>query len=316
MVLNNAFQPNDPVSVVLVCRNKANSLPFILYSLAKSTRKPDLVVLSDDCSDDGSPQVFKQLCEQNYLASRLVLHENDGRLFRINTMRNDGLRCCPDGLVIILDADLLPARTAVEAHCTIHATASRPTISTGPRLEYAYSDCSGPIHYMWGHEAIAMLPTAKGEPCPSWTSIPGSLMGAMKWSFEDIGWFDSSYDGNYGYDDIDFMYRAFKKGYFFTGSFEAYAIHIPHSSFPHQNDENRKRFEDKYQITFAYPEIFKSLERRLPWNQFYQAILNHMLDPEKQKISVQSLALDSIGGWVLLREVLKRILRKFKQIFS
>ena len=283
-----------------------------MEALARSTRRPDLVVLSDDCSDDGSPLLFQELCDRYQLTNQVVLHEADAKLFRINTMRNDGVRNCPEGLVIILDADLVPARTAVEAHCILHANATWPTISTGPRMEYAYPDCSGPIHYMWGHEAIGMLPEGKDKPCPSWTSIPGSLMGAMKWSFEEIGWFDSGYDGNYGYDDLDFMYRAFQKGYFFTGSFEAYVVHIPHPSFPHPNDTNRKRFEEKYQISFAYPEIFKSLERRQPWSQFYQAILHHVQDPEKQKITVQSLALDSIGGWVLVREVLKRVARKTK----
>ncbi|NLG96471.1 MAG: glycosyltransferase [Chloroflexi bacterium] len=308
-----SLHPDDPVSVVLVCRNKAANLPYIIDALAKGTRKPDLVVLSDDCSTDESPAIFQEICAKNNLNCKVVLHEDNGTLFRINTMRNDGVKSCPDGLVIILDADLVPARTAVEAHYNIHLKANCRTISTGPRFEYAYPDCSGPIHYMWGHEAIGMLQASKDEPCPSWTSIPGSLMGAMKWSFEEIGWFDPAYDGNYGYDDLDFMYRAWKMGYFFAGSFEAHVIHIPHPSFPHQNDINRKRFEEKYQFTFSYPEIFKSLERRQPWHQFYQAILDHVDDPAKQKVPLQTLALDSIGGWVLLRELSKRVVRKLKR---
>jgi hypothetical protein len=131
------YQPGQPVSVVLCCHNKAAGLPQVITALARGIVRPDLVVLSDDQSKDGSIELFLKLCEQYRLPSKVVAHSDTQVSFRLNTLRNDGVAACPDGLVLILDADLVLARTGLQRHQELHCEYNSPIISTGPRLEYA-----------------------------------------------------------------------------------------------------------------------------------------------------------------------------------
>lgn len=320
-----AYKAGQPVSVVFICHNKADNLKYILESLAKGTRRPDCIVLSDDASTDNSPAIFSEICDCLGLTSQVVSHAPNGRTpsFRINTLRNNGIAACPDGLVIVLDADLVPARTLVEAHVDMHLKhAPTPTVSTGPRFEYAYPDCGGPINFMWGHEPVAMLQASSKEPVPTWTAVPGSLMAITKGAFERLGQFDPAYDGYYGFDDVDFMYRAAQAGVFFAASFEAYAIHIPHppAFINRDNAVNRKRFKDKYHFDFytAHPPIFKLMGRGA-WSEYYQQLLGQAHGSGQKAASVarapsiHMLNLETIGGWYLLRVILRRALRKLRR---
>ena len=122
------YEASQPVSVVLICHNKTGALAHVIAGFARNTRRPDLVVLSDDASTDGSPELVERLCDQHGLARLVVRHGPDGRGFRLNTLRNDGISACPEGLVVILDADHVPARTHLEAHRELHLRYDVPTL--------------------------------------------------------------------------------------------------------------------------------------------------------------------------------------------
>jgi len=304
--------------VVLICRNKAQSLPYVIAALARNTQRPDLVALSDDASTDRSPEIFAELCIHYNLPWKTVLHSHDGSGFRLNTLRNDGIEVCEDGLVIILDADHVPARTHIEAHLELHSKYERGVLSTGPRLEYAYPDCSGPISFMWGHEPVSMLQASAIEPVPTWAAVLASNLGMTKQAIVQLGGFDPIYDGNYGFDDVDFTYRAWKAEIFFAASFEAYVVHIPHPAFHNRSgDINRQRFKQKFNIDLSYPKSIRSMSRR-PWHEYYQALCKPddseaRLSPPfsaRQQIVVEMLALETIHSKILLRVVLSRILRR------
>ena len=314
------YQIGQPVSVVLICRNKADCLSYVISALACNTRRPDLVVLSDDASTDDSPRIFAELCTQHDLAYEVASHSSEGPPFRLNTLRNDGIAACEEGLVIILDADHVPARTHIEAHLELHVENQYGVLSTGPRLEYANPDCSGPINFMWGHEPFSMFQVSATEPVPTWTAVLASNIGMVKRAILELGGFDPIYDGNYGFDDVDFTYRAWTKGYFFAASFEAHVIHIPHPSFKNRNgDINRRKFQQKYNFALTYPSMINSLVRS-SWHDYYRSLLQQhgskmtILSPlPDQRIVVPMLDIESIRGKILLRILIGRILRKLQR---
>lgn len=263
------YQQGTPISVVIICYNKAKELPYVISALAKNTLRPDLVVLCDDGSIDDSVKVFIDSCESqelNYIFLQEIPKKNS---FRLNTLRNKGVSICLDGLVIILDADHVPSRTHIEAHVNLHLSNPSPVLSTGPRLEYANPDCSGAVNFLWGHESISMIQPSIDKPIPSWTGVLASNMGMCKQGILDLGGFDPIYDGNYGFDDIDFTYRAWLAGYFFAGCFEAYVIHIPHprAKVRLKNNINQQKFKSKYNFTPKYP---KEVDRitRAAWHDY------------------------------------------------
>jgi len=308
------YEATQPVSVVFICHNKSAALPHVIAGFARNTRRPDLLVLSDDASTDGSRELFERQCDEHRLERVVLPHDDDGRGFRLNTLRNDGIAACPDGLVVILDADHVPARTHIEAHRALHLRHDRPTLSTGPRLEYANPDCSGPINFMWGHEPVSQLQPSHADPIPSWTGILASNLGMAKAAFAALGSFDPRYDGNYGYDDIDFIFRASAAGVFFAASFEAHVMHIPHPGFDgRQQEVNRRKFREKYGFELTYPEIVNRLSRR-PWSEHYQRLRADLsgTGPAASSPSgaVRMIDLEMIGGRFLARALARRLVQR------
>ncbi|QYX30152.1 glycosyltransferase family 2 protein [Sphaerospermopsis torques-reginae] len=268
------YQPGSPISIVIICYNKSKELPYVISAIAKNTLRPDLVVLCDDGSTDDSVQRFIDACESQFLTYKIIQEEPKPNAFRLNTLRNQGVAVCPDGLVIILDADHVPSSTHIQAHVNLHLSNPQPVLSTGPRLEYANPDCSGAVNFLWGHEPISMMQHSSDQPIASWTGVLVSNMGMCKQAILELGGFDPIYDGNYGYDDIDFTYRAWLAGYFFASCFETYIIHIPHppSLGVRDNSINQRKFEAKYKFHPKYPQSVERLTREA-WHNYLRCYL-------------------------------------------
>src|SRR5512134_2752920 len=99
------------VSAVLICYNKEGALPHVIEALGRNTCLPDRVVLADDASTDHSVACFEAMCRAHALPCQVVRLPDTGQRRRLNTLRNMGVSACPEGLVLFLDADHVPART-------------------------------------------------------------------------------------------------------------------------------------------------------------------------------------------------------------
>ncbi len=312
------YEDGQPVSVVLICRNKADCLPHVLRALATGTRRPDLVVLSDEASTDGSRETFAGECKAHGLRQKIVVHA-DTPPYKINTLRNDGVDACEEGLIILLDADHVPARTAVEAHIDMHLRHKEGVLSTGPRFEYAYPDCDGPINFKWGHEWFTMMQPRANEPLPTWATVLVSNTGVTKSAVAQLGRFDPDFDGMRGFNDVDFTYRAWKAGYFFAGSFEAHAIHIPHATNPRVDVAGSKELlEKKHGFKFSYPGIVNMIART-SWYDYYQLLIRQNRAMRKEDpmsadwdAIIEENSLDVFSGKFLLRVALHRFWQKLR----
>jgi GT2 family glycosyltransferase len=194
--------------------------------------------------------------------------------FRINTMRNAGLRESRTGRVILLDADHVPAPTHIEAHMAMLDNGPK-AMSTGPRLESANADGSGPVNFMWGHEAYSSMSPGAGRAVPFWGLVPGSNLGVHRAFAEEIGLFDTQYDGAYGYDDQDFNCRADRKGAVYYGDFRAYVIHLPHETIfgNREGSRNAALFEQKNGFPLQYPPFVALSNYGQNWAKRYAMFL-------------------------------------------
>jgi glycosyltransferase involved in cell wall biosynthesis len=209
-----------PITVVLISRNRAKQLRRVIPAIAQNTLQPAEVLLADDASDDDSIEVFGNLCHQNGLRGRALPHAAGATTFRINSMRNAGLRASQTERVILLDADHVPSMTHIASHMRM-LDKGASAMSFGPRLESANEDGSGPVNFMWGHEPFASMSPAAQEPLPYWELVAGSNLGMHRSFAKEIGDYDTDYDGGYGYDDVDFNCRAAARGAKFYGDFGA-----------------------------------------------------------------------------------------------
>lgn len=304
------YQAGQPISVGFICRNKAKELRKIIPQLAMGTVRPDRVVLCDDLSDDGSPEVFEKACREHGLEYRIVSLPVDGPRFRINTLRNAAIHESLDGLVIVFDADLMPSRTCLEAHRRMHLEhPGDKLVTTGPRLEYALQSGEGPINFLWGFESVGQVSAPNGPKLPNWQVTPGSMMGMTRRGVEAVGWFDSGYDGHYGYDDVDFMIRADMQGFVFKGDWEAHVIHIPHprSQVHADSSRNADRFFKKWGMHVTYPEVIRNMGRK-PWNEAYM----DLLAGQNPNTIISELPLDAVSGKLMLRVLARKAGRKLK----
>jgi glycosyltransferase involved in cell wall biosynthesis len=270
--------PVETVSIVVSCKNKGGAIEAVIDRLARQTRRPDLVVLSDDGSDDDSIGLFLRRCERAGLEHAVSVLPPGGS-YRLNTVRNRGFLRCLDGLVLLIDADMMPSVVFVEAHLALHRRADRPILSVGPRFEYAFADRSGPVNFMWGNGAEGQALSRDGY-VASWSRGYGAF-GVARGLWDAIGRFDEAYNGNYGLDDIDFYFRLFLAGVFARCDFEGYVIHIPHATHFHAGGRdaslNEAVFCRKYGLdrsALADPLDFSTLWRRQRnWATEYEAFL-------------------------------------------
>ena len=215
------------VTIVITCKNKSSTLPSVLQRIAEQTRRPDMVVLADDASTDRSVGMFIDLCRQHKLPWRLAALPMGGN-YRLNTIRNKGFQRSLDGLVMLIDGDLVLSNVYVERHLELHRLHAYPIATMGPRFEYATDERTGPINFMWGCGPEQQGVGPDGF-LPAWQRAHGAMC-VTKSVWLSLGGFDESYNGKYGIDDIDFLFRLFLAGVYPISNFEAFCIHIPHET--------------------------------------------------------------------------------------
>jgi glycosyltransferase involved in cell wall biosynthesis len=94
------------VGVVIPCHNYAHFLADAITSVLEQTRRPDLVIVVDDSSTDGTPQVAERFSD----SVRYLRIEAGGP----SAARNVGALALDTDLVVFLDADDRLAPTFVE----------------------------------------------------------------------------------------------------------------------------------------------------------------------------------------------------------
>lgn len=259
-----------PVTLVLISRNRARQLPAVLSGIAGNSIWPSEILLADDASEDESVAVFRGISGQLKLPGRALTHDRGATVFRINSMRNAGLRASKTDRVILLDADHVPGPLHIAAHMRMLDFGLK-SLSFGPRLESANADGSGPVNFMWGHEPYAAMSAAPGEPLPFWQLVAGSNLGMHRAFAEEVGLFDTDYDGAYGYDDVDFNFRIDRASGKFYGEFAAHVIHLPHEPALGSRDgsRNAELFRKKTGTSLIYPPIVPKVTHAENWATRY-----------------------------------------------
>lgn len=309
----------ENVSVVLCCKDKAHVLELVLGSLLRQTRKPDFVVLADDHSSDDSVAVFTNFCESISLRHTVVQPERKG-VFQLNTIRNLGIEVAPEGLVIVLDADLMAGPGLIEAHLRLHFAATEAVSSVGPLFEAADETGGGPIGFMWGHEPYAHVTHRQLGRVPTWATVLGGNLGIHRSLWRAVGCFDTRYDGNYGVDDQDIHYRFHLADVRHLGDFNAQVIHLPHENVLGSNrrpDINLRKFEDKYGISIYtarhVPEQIDWLGWQYgPWNKLVKRLYAGDPSATKTRGSWADVASDPTDNpTAVVTEDISRSLRQF-----
>lgn len=210
-----------PITLAMVSYNKHDTVALSIESAATGSMKPDFLVISDDGSSDGTPQIAERVARQHGIPCRIVHNLRVGR-FRLQTMRNVVVANALNGVVYISDSDCIFGKHCIESHWEIHR--QNPfAIGTGPRYEYLAGN-SGPFKATFQTLEYAHFP--HGHYC---TPV-GANFSFRKSTWKRLGGFDRAYEGAYGMDEFSFSLSAERAGALCISDPGAYLFHIPHET--------------------------------------------------------------------------------------
>jgi glycosyltransferase involved in cell wall biosynthesis len=230
-------------SVIICSFNKLRYLKLVVDALKAAVgggRRE--FILSDDGSDDGT---LDWSVKRGFF-DKVVVH--GGGSYRLNSLRNSGVRLASCEHVVILDADCVPQPSYFSGHDAIYAhnvavAAGGEVISVG-FTDYYDEDGKAMIH-----EDLRKKGLKGGDTCPiRWNDAFGGNISFPKSVWEKIGGFDEDYNGCWGFDDLDYAYRAGKKDVKIVAHRESLVRHYRHPVRKDNNLKNRNNrlFCDKH----------------------------------------------------------------------
>lgn len=111
---NNELSPSLKVSIVIPVYNRREILAKTLAGLVHQTYPLDLieVIIADDGSSDSPEELIPVFSP--YFSIKHVYQNDEG--YRLSAVRNLGISAASHDQIIILDCDMLPVPTLVEAY--------------------------------------------------------------------------------------------------------------------------------------------------------------------------------------------------------
>jgi glycosyltransferase involved in cell wall biosynthesis len=219
-----------PLTLVMVSYNKKDTIDLSIASAAQGTKKPDLIVVSDDGSNDGTQGTAEWHAKRWGIPCRVIKHQRVGR-YRIQTMRNTCASNALDGVILLSDSDCIFGKHTLEAHYAIHQK-HQWAIGTGPRYEYL-TGTSGPFTSTFG--TLEYAHHGEGHYC-----VPvGANYSYKKSLWKILGGFDRAFEGSYGMEEFQFSARAVQWGAACVSDPLAYLFHCPHETVFGNRDASR-----------------------------------------------------------------------------
>ena len=230
-----------PITLALVAYNKVDVIGLAIESAARGSRPPDLLVISDDGSDDGTPDVAEATARREGIDCQVLRHPRVG-VYRIQAMRNACAAHALEGVVYLSDSDCIFGEHAIESHVELHRRHPR-AVGTGPRYEYL-DGMSGPFtststtlefaHFPHGTHAVPV----------------GANMSFRRSLWRELGGFDRAFDGSYGLEEFEFSARAERAGALCVSDPGCYVFHCPHETVfgGRTPGRNLRLFNHKYGV--------------------------------------------------------------------
>ena len=230
---------NLSVSVVIPHYNTPTLLSRCIASLASQSYPNDLIEVI--VSDDGSDQVpvASEVVHAEDLNLQIVIQERHG--FRAGAARNRAIEQASGDIILCLDADMIPVEQFIEAHLRCFHVSQR-VATIGPRKFIdvgrvapknvvalrssfeTYPDvCSVSNHRYPLDGRLPFLEQFEHEEKPYWFFYSCNI--GFPRITPTAGYFDEVFDGQWGYEDIEFGYRLFRSGFRFVYVPKALAFH-------------------------------------------------------------------------------------------
>ena len=264
-------------SVVIPVYNRKEILAKTLAALTHQTYPCDRyeVIIADDGSDDGVEVVLEHF--RNSLNIRYVRQEHDG--YRLNRVRNLGIRAARHDWLVVLDCDMLPVSGFLEAYARYAAVSDRSVLighrrfveTGGVSVDAILNDIAAATSLpdIATHNDV-LNPKGSRRPTLDWrllkyrqtdflrreqhpfTVFCGGNVAFRKSHAEAAGLFDDSFV-KWGGEDVEFAYRLYNLGLYFVPVLQAEALHQEHPVAADVGSRRRQQVETRAMLTQKVP---------------------------------------------------------------
>ena len=273
-----------PVSVVIPVYNRKEKLAKTIAALTHSTYPTDLmqVVIADDGSSD-RPEDLLPLFEP-YFDIAYVAQEDEG--YRLSEVRNLGIREAKHDCIIVLDCDMLPEPSLVEAYMKFMHVSEKAVLIGGRR--YVNTDDLKIDDVLQDISCVLNLPTQcvdtgrgpQGDEAPSedWrykhyrsTNYAKDEKYAFRWLcggnicihrslHNQIGGFDESFTA-WGAEDQEYGFRLYREGAWFIPVDGAEALHQEPPGGSNETDRDVGKTITMEQLVEKCPAMYRKSEK-------------------------------------------------------
>lgn len=229
-------------SVVVCSYNKLYYIKQVAEKL-KKLRPENEIILSDDFSTDGTIEWARD----SGIFSKIRVESAPGN-YRLNTVRNSGIELASNDFVVLLDADCLPDDSYFVGH-DILFNGVPDAVSIGITRFY---NSDGTV-LKTDDRRLGHCGNDKFKKC-GWEMCYGGNVAFKKSLWNSVGKFDEEYNGCWGFEDLDFSIRLYKKSVSFYLSVFSSVRHLEHpvckssTDASNGNCRNAVLFEKKHGI--------------------------------------------------------------------
>jgi len=273
-----------PVSIVIPVYNRKEKLAKTIAALTHQTYPHHLIEII--IADDGSSDNPDELCDvfgDNFSIS-YVSQEDNG--YRLSEIRNKGVEASSHDQIIILDCDMLPLPTLVEAYMK-YAHISRKIVLIGGR-RYVNTDGVGYEEIIQDISCVSTLPsldTGTGKvpekgmpPSEDWRykiyrstnelknskypfrAFCGGNVCFHKSLIETVGGFDEDFTA-WGAEDTEFGFRVYNHGFWFIPVDGAEALHQEPPGGSNETDRDAGKAITQPILIEKCPAFYRTFEK-------------------------------------------------------
>lgn len=219
----------EGISVIIPTYNRAEILRKTLRAYGEQEGRDRIleVLVVDDGSADHTRSVADELCHSSCVPIRYLYQPNSG----LAAARNHAIREARGELILFGDDDIVPDHTVVAEHLAWHRKYPEPNVGVLGYVAWAdevhptafmqWSGLYGPQFHFGRFRAGAELDYSQSYFCN--TSVKASFL-------KQYGLFDEKFRG-YGWEDIEYSYRLYTKGWRLRYNPRATGFHLKYETF-------------------------------------------------------------------------------------
>lgn len=196
------------VSAIISCYESADTIGQTIMSLVNQSEKPYEIVVTDDGSSEETCKYINSLLDvvgHHGILTQFITHARTAP-YRLNTIRNNAIRHARGELIFITDGDTIIPKNIIAQHRQIHAKSEKPLFLACLRKDLHGDGDLRNISKWW--EGFVNNTGSK-----EWNEIDLQAIFATatasyrKEICEWVGFYNESFNGNWGFDDTEFGFR-------------------------------------------------------------------------------------------------------------